>query len=205
MSDYKAIKRDLQPYVGVIRFMVVLFAANILWKLLFSSDATDTHVELLHRDVSAFFQIIALHLVSITNKFFQFFGYHFMPEGTNLIFGNGRSVQIIWGCTGVKQSFIFFFIMLFSRGPWLHKLWFIPGGIILIYFLNVARIIILSGVMAFHETQFNLFHNYITKYLFYIIIFGIWMLWEEVVVSKWLKKKNGLQGEIQSEEQTSKI
>jgi exosortase/archaeosortase family protein len=94
-------------------------------------------------------------------------------------FFTGNSVRIIWGCTGIKQSFIFFFILLFSQGPWKHKIWFIPLGLFASYVFNLFRISIITISMENHPLWFHFLHEYLFKFLYYGFIFGIWLIWEE--------------------------
>jgi exosortase/archaeosortase family protein len=97
---------------------------------------------------------------------------------------NGNSVQIIWACTGIKQAYIFFCIIAFYRGPWLKKLWYIPLGLFVVYVFNIFRISFIVGVVGKHPDWFHFLHIYAFKYAFYLIIFLMWVLWEEKIAGK---------------------
>jgi len=92
---------------------------------------------------------------------------------------NGSAINIIWGCTGVKQLYIFFFVILFSRGIWWKRFIYFLAGCLALLLFNVIRI---SSVVLFAELypgSFDLLHNCVFKYLFYGLIFLLWVLWEE--------------------------
>jgi exosortase/archaeosortase family protein len=97
---------------------------------------------------------------------------------------NGNGVRIVWGCTGIKQSFIFLSVMLLARGSWKNKLWFIPLGLFLCYLINVVRITAITAIVKHHPEAFEMLHGYLFKYLYYGLIFLIWIFWEEVIVKK---------------------
>lgn len=82
-------------------------------------------------------------------------------------------------CTSLKQWLHWLFLMLLFPGPWKHKLWYIPLGLVIIELTNVLRVTgILLLLIPFPE-NFDFFHNYIFKIFFYVIIFLMWMIWEE--------------------------
>ena len=100
-------------------------------------------------------------------------------RGFTIFFDHGNPISIVWGCSGLKQMFIFSFILIFSFGSWKNKLWFVPIGLIICFFVNILRIIFLALIAYSYPNNLDLFHTYIFKYLFYAIIFIIFLIWEE--------------------------
>jgi exosortase/archaeosortase family protein len=97
---------------------------------------------------------------------------------------NHFTVLVVWGCTAIKQSFIFLCIMLITPGPEKHKFWYIPLGLILIYFINVFRIFAITLICKDYPQYFYFLHYYLFKYIFYVLIFFIWIFWEEKINMK---------------------
>lgn len=62
-----------------------------------------------------------------------------------------------------------------------NKLWFIPLGLFLIHFINIARISAITAFMEFHPEWFEVLHTYIFKYLFYGILFLFWVFYIEKI------------------------
>ena len=93
--------------------------------------------------------------------------------------GDWGYVEVSPGCTSLKQWMHWIFIMALFPGPWKHKLWYIPMGVIVIHFVNIIRIVGLSLAIIPWPQHFNFFHDYIFKTFFYFMIFLMWVVWEE--------------------------
>ena len=93
--------------------------------------------------------------------------------------GGWARVVIAPECASLKQWMHWIFLMLLFPGPWKHKLWYIPAGLVIIEWTNVVRI---CGVLMMQipwPNSFHLAHDYIFKFFFYLVIFLMWMLWVE--------------------------
>jgi exosortase/archaeosortase family protein len=105
-------------------------------------------------------------------------------DGIILKYPNGHGIMVIWGCTGIKQTFIFLVIMLLAHGSWKNKLWFIPLGVFLCYIINIARITAITLIVKNNQELFHFYHDYVFKYFYYGLIFLIWLFWEEKIINK---------------------
>ena len=182
----KKIKQILLPYFGIILFMIALFGANIIWKLIIYGDEDSPMVLLFNRfDISAPFVVMSEHIAKVVYIIIRFFGNEIsLTEKVFLNFPSGYGVKIIWGCTGIKQTFIFLIIMLLARGNWKHKLWFVPVGIFCCYIINILRIAAITLIVKNHQEFFEFYHGFVFKYLYYGLIFLMWLLWEEKIYRK---------------------
>ncbi len=88
-------------------------------------------------------------------------------------------------CTSLKQWLHWLFLMLIFPGPWKHKMWYIPLGLVIIEFINVVRVVGITLCMIPFPNHFDFFHDYFFKTFFYLMIFVMWMIW----VEKFLHKK----------------
>ena len=98
---------------------------------------------------------------------------------TTNVNGGWARVVIAPECASLKQWMHWLFLMILFPGPWKHKLWYIPVGLVIIEWTNVVRI---CGVLMMQipwPNSFRLAHDYIFKIFFYLIIFLMWMLWVE--------------------------
>ncbi len=73
------------------------------------------------------------------------------------------------------------FLLLTTHGGWKHKTWFIPLGWLCIYLFNIARIAAIAMLIEAHPTWFEILHTYVFKYLFYIMLFALWLLFTEKI------------------------
>lgn len=182
-----------KPVHSVLIFMLVLFASNILWKLCISGDDdTDAQVLLFnHFDISAPFNFMVIHITNVARATLTFFGYHIHWHYLNdIYFLTENHITIVWGCTAIKQSFIFFCIMACTPGPWKQKLWYVPVGLFIAYLFNLIRIIAIAMVVEHHPEYFKFLHEQVFKYVFYGVIFLVWVVWEEKINLK-TKKLEG--------------
>jgi len=185
------IKKIFAPYFGIILFAVALFGANILWKSIIFGDESSLVVLLFNKfDVSDFFSVMSQHTAKMVCAIINFLGNKIVViNGIFLTYPNGHGIKVVWGCTGIKQTFIFLCIMLLARGRWKDKLWFIPVGCFLSYVINILRIAAITMIVKNHQHLFHLYHDYLFKYTYYGLIFLIWLFWEEKIRKK-LKDKS---------------
>lgn len=168
----------LKPYTDIILFVVALLAANYFWKFTVIGDDSGTEVTWFGIDITAPFDYMVYHISNIVYKLISLTNDQVYFQQPNLIhFATGEGTRIVWGCTGLKQSFIWIIIMSAARGSWKHKLWFIPLGLACAYLFNILRITLIAMAIEHHPEYFELLHEYIFKYLFYFMLFCLWLLW----------------------------
>lgn len=179
----------VEPVRSVLVFLLVLFVANFIWKLSIDGDDTDKQVILFGSiDLTSFFDFFVRKTTDQVRAVVSFLGFNVHHTSYNDVrFYNENYVRIVWGCTAIKQSFIFLCIMLFTPGPCKSKLWYVPLGLILVYAFNVFRISAIALSVEQYPQYFKFLHEGLFKYLFYAFIFLIWVIWEEKF-NKSLKK-----------------
>jgi exosortase/archaeosortase family protein len=105
-----------------------------------------------------------------------------------MYFDNSGFVGVGVSCSGFKQILQFIVLFLVYPGPWKHKLWYIPLGVLAIYITNLFRIVSLSVVVQTQPEYFDVVHDYIVRPLFYVVIFVFWVVWVEKFYPKRMKK-----------------
>ncbi len=178
----------LAPYRGVILFAVVLLLSNWFWKYNVFGDEDGSTVTFWGMDISAPFVWMARHAALVSVAILHFLGWNVSLDVHNIFrHDSGFSVQIVWACTGLKQAYIAFCILLFARGPWRKKLWYIPVALLGVYLFNIFRITFIIAAVDKHPEWFHFLHIRLFKYLFYAVIFGLWVIWEEKIAAKKVK------------------
>ena len=100
------------------------------------------------------------------------------PKNVYLLLISGHpSVIVGIPCNGLVLYVLFGGFVLAFPGPWRRKLWFIPAGMALIWFLHVLRVsaLAINHHYAHQSVDFN--HHYTFTFVVYGCIFGLWMLW----------------------------
>jgi len=182
MEKLNQIKEFIKPYRGVISFLLAMFIANIFWKLSIRGNEYGIDEILLWQmvDISGLFNIVTQHVSDLVYLILHgILGMDIKLQDLVFRFDTGENIRIVWGCSGMKQMFIFLIIMMLSYGSWKNKLWFIPLGILICHVVNILRISVLCLIAYSYPKHLELYHTYIFKYAFYGIIFLIWLVWNE--------------------------
>ena len=168
----------LRPYYDIILFVVALLVANYFWKFTVLGDEGGTMVTWFGLDITRPFDIMSAHITSVVYWLISLTNDHvYLYAPDTIHFATGTGTRIVWGCTGLKQSFIWIVIMLVARGSWLKKLWFIPLGLVCAYLFNILRITLIAIAIEHHPEWFEFLHEYLFKYLFYFMLFCLWLWW----------------------------
>lgn len=93
--------------------------------------------------------------------------------------GTYSGVTVAPECTSLKQWMHWLFLMLIFPGPWKHKAWYIPLGLVIIEFTNVVRIVGICLFLRPYPHDFALAHDGIFKIMFYVVIFLMWAIWND--------------------------
>lgn len=104
--------------------------------------------------------------------------------------GGWARVIVAPECASLKQWLHWIFLMAIFPGPWKHKLWYIPAGLVVIEWTNVVRVCGILLMQIPWPNSFHIAHDYIFKVFFYFIIFLMWVLWVEKFYNKSIKTKS---------------
>lgn len=168
--------------------MLTLLVANYAWKWTFTGDEYGEVVTWLGLDVTAPFKFMALHIARMVYELVSLFRDEVSLVDEMIIrYDNGVGTAIVWGCTGLKQGFIWLCLMLTvpatqpAYKTWLRKLWFIPLGWLCCYIFNILRITAIALLIEHHPDWFSLLHDHLFKYAFYAMIFVLWLWFVEKI------------------------
>lgn len=102
-------------------------------------------------------------------------------ESDHVVIGvSGAYPSGVWigePCNGIKLFGLFTVFILAYPGKWLHKLWFIPAGIIFIHYVNVVRVMALMWINYKDPSALDFNHNYTFTILVYSVIILLWFIW----------------------------
>ena len=116
-------------------------------------------------------------------------GYLIRTVNNTLYFSNGGYIDVENSCSGLKQMYEWLALMLLFPGPWKHKIWYIPVGMITIHLENILRIVVLSVVVVHWPAHWNFIHMWVMRPFYYVVIFLLWLVWVERIKDKRQKAK----------------
>ncbi len=124
-------------------------------------------------------------LINITalagQQFLNLFGYSLhieaVSEGTAILMEDEALLIIAANCNGLAVFSLFAgFVLIFPR-QLIQKIVFIPIGLLFLFMLNVARVVVLTLCQIYHPDWLDFNHKYTFTILIYAAVFGLWMLW----------------------------
>lgn len=80
-------------------------------------------------------------------------------------------------CIGYDTMAFYCALIIAARGKVKHKLWFIPSGLVLLYFLNLMRIAGLAFLVRLDPFIWELNHKLIFKVIIFGVLFILWQIW----------------------------
>lgn len=180
-----------QRYQGIVLFVIFLFASNYFWEFAVDGDKDpDAIVTLFGCDISYYINFVISWFANVTHNVLNTLGIGTQLVNNQNCFPNRHVCSIICGCSGVKQAFIMVVIILCSRGPILHKLWYCVLAVMVLACFNVFRLSFLTYIVRDHMEWFEILHDHVLKYAFYFTIFLLWLFWDEFLRIKLSKKES---------------
>lgn len=166
----------LLPFKDVLLFLLLLFSFHFVYL----GWSVGLHFFPVGEAVQWLFAEVAEMLLAQSIFILQTLGVEFVLQGATLYTNQMQSfVSVLPECTTLKQWMHWLVIMLSFPGPWRHKLWYIPAGIVVIHLTNLFRVVGLLFIQIPFPGQFHFFHDYVFKTLFYAVIFLMWVVWVE--------------------------
>ena len=106
----------------------------------------------------------------------------FIEESTKhpymkLFFNTKYVARIVEGCNAISVIVLFISFVVAFSGKLKTTLFFIFGGSLLIYVLNVLRIAALSALIFYFPKQEPFLHGVLFPLYIYGVVFMLWLIW----------------------------
>ena len=120
---------------------------------------------------------VSVSVVEISRSFLDLLGFAARAEGRGLSIPGTPGVRIVDGCNGLSTIGLFVGFVLAFPGTPLRRTLFLPTGILVVYLSNVTRIVLLLLLQLYYPPGFDFVHSLGAPTFFYLVVFGLWMLW----------------------------
>ena len=177
-------KHKLQFLRHIAIFLVILFGFHFFYNIFLRPLITNEAYNHLWVFLQ---QVLYSHSTWVLENII---GYNFVKDGFFITFPSYGSILVDETCSPTKWLMHFLVLMLIFPGPWKHKAWFIPAGLVIVHLVSVTRIVGLTIVYLNIPQHWDLFHNYVFRPFFYAMLFLVWVLWVEVFLQKPSVKHN---------------
>lgn len=122
-------------------------------------------------------QWLTTNIVSVSAGLLEILDYPYFARGRLIGIGETPGIYLVNGCSGIAAIGLFVGFIVAYPGEWIPRISFIILGMGVIYIVNVARILTLAVTQSQWPFLFDITHDYSTSAIFYLVIFGMWMVW----------------------------
>ncbi|HMQ08001.1 MAG TPA: archaeosortase/exosortase family protein [Saprospiraceae bacterium] len=130
-----------------------------------------------------FAQPILNTYASISNSILKILGQKTTAVGETIYSGT-FSIQIKKGCDAIAPMILYVLAILFFPVPFKHKPKGILVGLLLIFILNIIRIVTLYLTGKYVRSLFDIMHTDVWQIIFIIFTLYIWLVWLKNVTAK---------------------
>lgn len=126
------------------------------------------------------------NLIILAGAILEALGHELIPEPINAEQIRTIGVQgghLLWigdPCNGLSLFAVYLIFLGAYPGPWKHKAWFAPLGLVSIHLINALRIAVLCIIVKYDYELLNFNHDY----TFYVVVYG----WVFVLWTVWVKR-----------------
>jgi len=162
---FSAIKNNKNIYSFILIFaasLAVLYAASIFF---------ESYIPLFNMKMTAFVLHFVLNMMGIKNTLHTY----------DLVFASS-SLTIVRQCTGIFEVIALSSVIIAYPTAAAKKTLGIIYGVLIIYFFNLARLILLSVLLVHYPAVFDLVHDYILQFTFVFLVIFVFLLWLKKVV-----------------------
>lgn len=113
-------------------------------------------------------------------------------DNDTIYFNNGTALQIILECTGVYEMIILSSVILSYPTNIKNKFYGIILGIIIIYILNMIRLVSISYILIYYTDKFNFIDRYLWQVSLVVFISLVYIIWLKLIESSSTERLNSL-------------
>ncbi|WP_055435059.1 exosortase family protein XrtF [Lacinutrix algicola] len=169
----------------ILTFLAVYIGLSIVYKLYLNASVGSQYYPDYVTNLVAYQSEALLNTVGYNTEVVRH-----PDEPSMKLLVNGKYIaKIIEGCNAISVIILFISFIIAFSGKLKTTVLFLLTGSVLIYAVNLIRIVILSIGLYHYPWRSNILHTVVFPAIIYGIVFLLWMLW----VNKFsnIGKKNG--------------
>lgn len=174
---FNAIKKTFPvKFQFIFEFSSKLIASYLLWKVFtYFADYYEPQWWI------DFYDFLALKTIQSSSFVFEhLFNFQIKYNQRNIFINQHNGIYVANHCLGLPAMVVFALSIIFYKGNWYHKLWYIPLGVLGVFIINVIRLLLLGytqNIMSPYFWEFN--HSYTYLVLAYGLILLLIIFWME--------------------------
>lgn len=168
-------KKYFNQYKAFLIFIAVFFGSYALLTFLYQIFLRGFD----KNEVDTITRLVSGNTESVLSWFFESIRFeesNYEPSFMVYLFDKAV-IRIVEGCNGISVIILFVsFIVAFS-GNLKKTTFFIFGGSLIIYLLNVLRIAVLTVLLYHFPQHSHLLHGVLFPLIIYGVVFVLWVIW----------------------------
>jgi exosortase/archaeosortase family protein len=166
--------QNKKRYHNLVHFTINSLIVIALWAIFFGFFR---HQPFVHSFYELAIEWLTNSFLVCVKWFLELFGYEPVINGKIITMPGIPGIMLDRGCLGRNLMGLFTGFLLVYPGNNISKIWFIPFGLLIIYFLNVLRIAALLLTEVFWPEYMDINHHLVFKVVVYSLIFLMWYWW----------------------------
>lgn len=173
--------KELKPAIRfVIIFVVLYLVLNVLYGFWIRSygNYPDPATKAVTHQTSAVLNLLGEQTTTMPRP---------ATPSVSILKDNRSALNVYEGCNSINVMIVFVSFILAFGGAGRKMAWFIPLGIVLIYMVNLIRVIGLYYVAEHWHDYFYYIHKYAFTAFIYVFVLILWWWWIERISDLSLK------------------
>jgi exosortase/archaeosortase family protein len=177
------------PSGNANRYLIKIALVYLSWKLIHafvlhgSGPVALIWLNLTHR-FGTFYAMLTTGLLNLISEPSIQYGWVVMNAKSH------KTVAVVEHCLAIPASIMFAALIYFAPGTWLNKLWFIISGVLIIFCINLIRLVLLCLAFEYLPASVFMIHH---SLIYVIATYGLIMLMIFLWFKKYSQLKTGLQ------------
>jgi exosortase family protein XrtF len=169
MKKYLVLYKPFLLFLGTFFFTyIVLTFVYQLFLDSYRNDKVDAITRLVAQNTETILSEFNEDVFIVESNKESFFTLYFHQKGM---------LRIVEGCNGISLIILFVSFVVAFSGNLKNTLLFVFGGSLLIYILNILRIVVLIVLMYRFPSQLRLLHGVLFPLVIYGLVFILWIVW----------------------------
>jgi exosortase family protein XrtF len=168
-------KKYFVLYKPFLLFLFTFFGTYVLLALVYQFFLNGFE----HGKVDDVTRLVAQNTEEVLSWFYQSIRIDEAMNGPffQVYFQNKTVARIVEGCNGISVIILFVSFVVAFSGSLKNTLLFIFGGSLIIYILNVLRIVFLTVLFYYFPEHLHLLHGVLFPLVIYGLVFVLWFIW----------------------------
>jgi exosortase family protein XrtF len=120
---------------------------------------------------------LAERLAAVSGGVLSVAGFETEVAGRIMRLAGAPGIKVVDGCNGLSVLGLFVGFVVAYPGSVARRMWFIPLGVLVIYVVNVGRLVTLAATQVHWPAGFDFLHDQAITTFLYVVVFGLWVVW----------------------------